>query len=799
MTNKLELKPEQLKGTQNSDFFKFKTTEEVEPLVGAIGQDRAVEALNFGLNIKTIGFNIYAAGPTGTGKQTTLKSYVKEHAKKTPTPSDWCYVYNFKDPDKPMQIELLAGKASELEKDMDELVEGIKSEIPRAFESEEYERRKSKILNGFQDERERALSKIQHQASKKGFAVEITTAGIITVPLIEGKPMKREEYSKLPDKERDTIQEKGEDLENKINEELRHIRNQEKDVKEDVKELNKEIALFAIGHLLDEKIDKYKDFPKLTEFLHDVQKDIIDHIADFKRAQAGEAAGLPGLELFQKKPSFQRYKVNVIVDNSETKGAPVIFEANPTYYNLFGKIEFRAELGAAVTDYSNIKPGAAHRANGGFLILRAFDVLTNFMSWEALKRMLSRERIKIENIGEQYRAVPVTTIRPEPIPVDLKVIMIGSPYIYMLLHYLDEDFHKLFKVKADFNSDMNRSDRHTEQYSQFISARVKGCKLKHFSSSGVAKVVEYGSWLAGDQQKLSTQFNELSDIVSEASYWAEQDSSPLVDGTHVDIALDKKKYRSNMVEEKIQEYIKQNTIFIDTEGEKHGQVNALSIISLGDYYFGKPSRVTSSVALGKKGVINIEREVKLGGPIYNKGVLVLSGYISGKYGHNKPVSMDASLTFEQEYSGIEGDSASSTELYALISELSGAPIKQNIAVTGSVNQKGDVQPIGGVNRKIEGFFDTCKNKGLTGQQGVMIPQANVRNLMLKNEVINAVVEGMFHVWAVKDIDEGIEILTGKKAGELQEDGSYPVGTIHYLVDKRIHEMAEELIRYERAA
>lgn len=799
MNDNYKLSIESLKGSQDPKIFKFNNTIDVKPLKGTIGQDRAVEAINFGLNIQTKGFNIYASGPSGTGKQTTVKSYVRENAKILPKPSDWCYVHNFKDEGKPLQIELPAGKGIEYAKDMEELIEGVKNEIPRAFESEEYERRKTKILNGFQELRENALSKIQQQAAKMGFTVEVTTAGIITVPLIEGRPMKRERYSKLPDKQREEIQKKGELLEKQINNELRSIRNQEKEAKKQVKGLDKEIALFAIGHLLDEKKEKYREFPKVKEYLGDVQKDIIDNIDTFKKPKASGGAMIPGLEFLQQKPSFQKYQVNVIVDNSKSEGAPVIFESNPSYYNLFGKIEYRPELGAAVTGFTNIKSGAVHKANGGFLILRAYDVLVNFGSWEALKRTLLREKIKIENIGEQYRAVPVTTIRPEPIPANMKIILIGNPYVYTLLYKLDEDFRKLFKVKADFNYEMDRNKKHIDQYAKFISSRVRNCNLKHFSPSGVAKVVEYGSAVADDQKKLTTKFNTLADIISEASYWAEADGKELVEGSHVQQALDKKKYRSDMIEEKMQEYIKRNTIFINTEGSKTGQVNGLSVLSLGDYMFGKPSRVTARIALGKKGVVNIEREVKLSGPIYNKGVLILSGYINGKYGHNKPISMDASLTFEQEYSGVEGDSASSTEVYAILSSLADIPVKQGIAVTGSVNQKGEVQPIGGVNRKIEGFFETCKNKGLTGEQGVMIPSANIENLMLKDEVIQAVKEGKFNIWSVKSIDEGIEVLTDKQAGEIQDDGSYPVGTIHYLVDKRIQEMAEELQRYQKAA
>lgn len=797
--DKLHLTVDELKKKQDPSFFKFKSTAELEPLVGTIGQKRAVDSINFGLNIKTKGFNIYVSGPAGTGKQSTINAHVNDSAKTMPKPSDWCYVFNFQDESQPLAIELPAGMANKFAEDMNELTEDIKNDIPRAFESEEYERRKNKLINGFEEEREQALAQIQNKAAKQGFAVEITNTGIMTVPLVKGKPMKREEYAKLSKEKQGAVQDKGEELQEQINESLRRIKKQEKQTKTDAKELDEEIAIFAMGHLLDEKQKKYKKFPKITKYLDDVKQDIVDNVNDFKKIK-DKAGTVPGLEFLQaKQPSFDNYQVNVVVDNSKTQGAPVVFETNPSYYNLFGKIEYRPELGAATTNYNLIKPGAVHKANGGFLLIRAYDVLTNMFSWETLKRTLLREKIKIENIGEQYRTVPIATIKPEPIPADFKIILIGGPQIYMLLYTLDEDFKKLFKVKADFNNVMARSENHVTDYAKFIRSRAQCCGTKDFTPSGVAKIIEFGGFLAEDQQKLSSKFHDLADIISESSYWAEVDNQELVDADHVQKAIDEKTYRSNMLEEKSQEYIKRNFIYIDTEGEQVGQVNALSIIDLGDYYFGRPSKITARVSVGKKGVLNIEREVKMGGPIHNKGVLILSGYLHGKYGNNKPLTIDASLTFEQEYSGIEGDSASSTELYALISQISELPIKQSIAVTGSVNQQGQVQPIGGVNRKIEGFYKTCKYKGLTGDQGVMIPRSNVQTLMLSDEVINAVKDGQFHIWAVETIDEGIEVLTGKKAGELQADGTYPIGTAHYLVDKHLKEMAQDMRDFEKAA
>ncbi len=776
--NRLRLPIEKLKGEQSPSFFKFKSTQDVKPLVGTIGQDRAIESLQFATGVETEGYNIYAAGPTGTGKDITVKSFIKKIAKTKDVPQDWVYVHNFKDEDMPLSIPLPAGKAVEFAKDMHELVEGAKNEIPRAFESEEYDRRRTQILNQFQEERDKALTEIQDKAAEQGYAVEVTTAGIVTIPLVKGKPMKREEFTHLNERQKKTISKKGEELQNKINQLLRSLRQGEKDAKEAVKKLDEEIAVFAIGHLLDDLKEKFVEFPKITDYLQQVEKDLMDNLEDFKSTQKA-ALAIPGLEAMGGKgPSYDRYQVNVLVDNSETKGAPVIFEENPSYYNLFGKIEYRPELGAAVTGFNMIKSGAFHRANGGYLLIRAYDLFTNMLSWQAMKRTLRGQEINIENMAEQYRAIPVATIKPQPIPLDVKVVILGSPYIYMLLWYMDEDFRKLFKVKADFNTEMERTNKRVEKYAQFISSRVRLKNLKHFDPSGVARVVEYGAWLAGDQQKLSTHFQEIGDVVSEASYWAHNNGNGFVTASDVENAIAHKVYRSNMIEERMQDAIKKNTIYIDTQGSAIGQANGLSIISLGDYYFGRPSRVTARTSVGRKGVINVEREVKMGGPIYNKGVMIISGYLEGKYGQDKPLTLNASLTFEQEYGGIEGDSASSTELYTIISSLAEAPLRQDLAITGSVNQMGEVQPIGGVNRKIEGFYRTCKEKGLTGTQGCMIPHSNVKNLMLSEEVIQAVKDGMFNVYAVKTIDEGIELLTGKKAEE-----------IHYLADEKLRKLA----------
>jgi len=789
-----EVAIEDLRREIDPSMFKFSSTKEVKPLEGTIGQDRAVESINFGLGIKTKGFNIYAAGPPGVGKTSTVKSYIEMRARQEPIPSDWCYVNNFNDPDRPLAISLPAGRGKEFAKDMDELIRSAREEIPKAFESKEYEERKTRIANEFEAQREKGFAEIEKRAGERGFAVEVTPGGIITIPLMKGRPLRREEFNLLPEEQQEEIQEAGEELQSEINEVLTRIRKLEKEAKQKLQDLDKEVALFAIGHLLQDLRDGYKDFPKVLLYLDQVEKDIIESLDDFRPGERPHIQ-IPGLEALQRPITFDRYKVNVIVNNSDLKGAPVVVELNPSYYNLIGKTEYRSFFGGVSTDFNMIKAGALHRANGGYLIVNVLDVLTSPLAWDALKRAIRSEEIRIELMGEQFRVIPAVTIKPEPIPLDVKIVLIGNPYIYMLLYNLDEDYRELFKTKADFNTDMDRTDEHVQKYAGFVSARVKESKLKDFDPSGVAKIVEYGSWLAGDQKKLSTRFMDIGDMISEASYWASIDGSELVSAVHVEKAEEHKKFRSNMIEAKVQEMINRDMIMIQTEGSEVGQINGLSVISIGDYSFGQPSRITCKVHLGRRGVVNIEREVNQSGPIHSKGVLILANYLASMYATDKPLSISASLTFEQNYEGVEGDSASSTELYTLLSVLSGIPIKQSLAVTGSVNQLGEIQPIGGVNRKIEGFFEVCKARGLTGDQGVLIPAQNVVNLMLKKEVVNAVKEGKFHIFPVRTIDEGIEILTGVEAGKRMEDGRYPEGTIHYLVDDKLRKMADLLRLY----
>lgn len=787
--DKLKLTAEQLSNPCDPKIFGFKTTEEVKPLEGSVGQNRAVDAVDFGIDIDTSGFNIYASGPVGTGKNSLVKAHVAAAAKKKPVPSDWCYVYNFSDPNCPIALHLPAGGAKILAKEMDELVKYCRIEIPKAFESEDYEKRKEISLRSYQKERDALIAEVREKADAANFQVQVTANGIVISPVIDGKTISRENFGKLPKEKQKEIRKKSEELEEELNFLWKKLSALDKEARDKIKHLDQEVALAAIGHLLESLEEKYEAHPKIISYLASAKQDIVDNLDDFK-AERKQPFPLPGIEM-PTEPLFNRYFVNVVVDHSETKGAPVTIETNPTYYNLFGRIDYQLRLGSPVTDFSLIKGGSLHKANGGYIIIQALDLLLSYFSWETLKRSLKSKELCIENFGEQYRAIPSSVIKPEPIPLDVKVVIIGNPLIYYLLQQFDEDFGKLFKIRADFDVQMDRTSNTVKKYASFISGRCRDKNLRHFDRTAVARIIEYGSRISQNQEKLSTRFMEISDLISEANYWAGKNKHKHVNSEDVEKAIEKKKYRSNMIEEKIRELVKDDIIMIDIEGETTGQVNGISVIPLGDYLFGRASRITARVYMGRSGILDIEREVKLSGPIHSKGVLILNGYLHGQYGRDKPISMAASICFEQAYEEIEGDSASSAELYAIISSLSGIPLKQNIAVTGSVNQLGEVQPVGAINHKIEGFFDTCKVKKFTGDQGVVIPGRNIKHLMLRDDIVQAVKQGKFHIWAVSNIDQGIEILTGVKAGKRKADGTYPKGTVNFEVEQKLSDMAQK--------
>ncbi|MBI4571553.1 MAG: AAA family ATPase, partial [Chloroflexi bacterium] len=768
----------------------FETTAEVPPADGTVGQDRALSSLAFGLEIQADGYNLFVAGPAGTGRNSTLRAIVSRIAAGRAVSPDWSYVHNFQDGRQPSVISLPAGRGRALARDMDAFVDACRREIPRHFESESYIQRRDELSRELQGQRERAFEEVEQEARRAGFSVNVSPMGVATVPLKEdGQPMSREEFAQLPEERRRTLQASGDELQSRISQAMLQARRLEKAAQGRLEELNKTVALYAITPLLNELRQEYLDVPKVVEHFALVEDDIIGHLELFRPSEQ-EAPALP----FLRPPAedfFARYKVNVVVAQQDGAGAPVVIEHNPTYYNLFGRVDYRSQFGAVSTDHTMIKAGSIHRANGGYLILQVSDVLTPLV-YETLKRTLRCREIRIENLGEQYSAIPVATLNPQPVPLDVKVVLVGNPLIYHQLYRLDEEFRKLFRVKADFTTDMDRSDAGIDMYSGFISSRVREERLRHFDRTAVARVVEYGSRLVEHQGKLSTRFIDIGDLLTEADFWAGKGASDLVRAEHVERAIEEKVYRSNLLEERVHELIEDGTVLIDTQAAVVGQVNGISVYELGDYRFGRPSRITARVSLGRGQVVSIDREIQLSGRLHNKGFAIVNGYLHGKYAQERPLSLTASIGFEQTYDEVEGDSASAAELYALLSALADAPVKQGIAVTGSVNQRGEVQPIGAVNDKIEGFYAVCKARGLTGEQGVVIPKANVQHLMLKREVVDACRAGRFHVWVVSNVDEGIEVLTGVPAGAPGGRGRYPAGTINRLVTDRLAQMSRRV-------
>jgi len=776
----------------------FASTAELEPLEDIIGQERAVRAMKFGLKIDTRGYNIFMSGMTGTGKTSYAVNCVKKIAKDEKVPDDWCYIYNFENPNQPKAINLPAGLGKVFKKDMEEFIKVLQLEITRAFDSEDYERERTAIAKEYQEKKASLLEKLNQDAEKQGFRVKTTNTGIYFLPVIEGRVITEEEYGDLDEKIKQEITERSNIVQLETIDIIRKIKNVEKEAEERVSEWENKIALFAVGMQINDMKEKYKDYKKVISYLENVQEDILKNLSDFREEELTEEQQimLPWIRGSEGSPT-DKYKVNLLVDNSNLEGAPVIVDFNPTYYNLLGKLEYENEFGTMTTDYTMIKAGLFHQANGGYLILQAKDVLSNVQSWEALKRVLKTRQITIENMKEQMGLVAVSALKPEPIPLKVKVILVGSEYLHQALYEFDEDFKKLFKIKVDFDAEMERNEENVGKLAQFISSFCRRENALHFDNTGVAKVVEYSSRLVEDQSKLSTRFNDIVEILCESSAWAKIEGSDVVRASHVKKAINEKIYRSNKYDKKLLELINDGTIIIDTEGEAVGEINGLSILDMGDYCFGKPSKITANTFMGEKGIVNIEREVEMSGTTHTKGVLILSGYIGEKYAQDIPLSLTASLCFEQLYNGIDGDSASSAELYAILSSLAGVPIKQSIAVTGSVNQKGEIQPIGGVNEKIEGYFELCKLRGLDGTHGVIIPYRNIRNLNLHDEVVEAVEKGKFNVYAVKTIDEGMEILTGMKFGEKGEDGTYPPGTINYLVYEKLKKYALAAARFGR--
>jgi lon-related putative ATP-dependent protease len=788
-----ELKSAQVRLKCNAAMFKCDSTGDLTPFEGIIGQDRALSALKFGLNIRKAGFNIFVSGLAGTGKTTVIKSFLDSLATKKEIPPDWCYIYNFKDADRPSALKVPAGTGQLLHKDMKHIIDNVRRTLIQTFASKEYSDRRAELVDVLNKKREAVFNTFSQKAREKSLLLKASQVGLMLLPASGDQPMTEEAYSKLAQEQKDVLTKSREDLMKELKDHISELQAEENDVEKRLEENDREVVKFAIGHIFEEFKNKYDKLPQVIAYLGEVEQDIIENFEQFKVEPKNNVTDpMQALQEMNRKQSLSKYEVNVLVDNSGLKGAPVILELNPTFTNLLGRIEKDAQFGALFTDFTMIKSGSLHRANGGFLVMRIEDLLMGFQSWEGLKRTLRDGNLLIEELGERLGYIAMKSLRPQPIPLDVKVVIIGEPMYYHLLLRLDREFSELFKVKADFDSQMDRTETSLKEYAAVICRICREENLKHLKSDALAKIIEYSSRLAENQEKLSTLFADIADIIREANFWADEDKVPLIDAKHIQKAIEQKVYRSNLIQQRINEMINDKTIMIDTAGEEIGQVNGLAVLDMGDFAFGRPSRITASLGLGREGLVDIEREAHLGGKLHTKGVMILNGHIVEKYARDIPLSLSARLVFEQSYDGVDGDSASSTELYALLSRLADAPIKQGLAVTGSVNQKGEVQAIGGVNEKIEGFFEVCRVRGLTGKQGVIIPVSNVKHLMLKEDVVEAVSQGKFHIYPVSTIDEGIEILTGVKAGKRLKNGSFQADSINDRVQRRLITLAKKI-------
>ena len=793
-----------LRWTQDIKKLSFKTTDELKPLTEIIGQKRGVEAFRFGAGMRKAGYNIFVTGPSGTGRLATVKKLLQEISKDNGNvPDDLCYVNNFKKPDAPVLLKFRAGEGKKFKKDVHELIETLKREVPRLFEGQEYINRKKEIMEEYEKKGKGFFKELDKKVQDEGFTLVDVQIGQIkrpeVVPLVDGKPTHIDqveqmvEKGRFPREEFEEMKKKYAVLRDEIDQIFIELRDLQKEIQRSTEEMDRVLFTSMTNDMVSPLKKRFKK-KKVESFLDDMMDDMRENLQIFQSQQPQQIfPGLPAMGTGGN--SFEIYNVNLLVDNSDQKGPPVIVESHPTYRNVFGSIERIVDRsGVWRTDFSKIRAGSLVKANGGYLVLNLMEAAMEPGVWPSLKRTLKNQAMQIETYDPFY-LFTTTGLKPEPVDMDVKVVLISESYYYYMLMGMDEDIPQIFKVRADFDTSMDRDEEAVMNFAKFIKMQTEEEKLKPFDKKAVAVLVEQAVRMSGRQEKISTGFPKLTDIIRESDYWAEQDKKGVVTGAHVEKAIESRIYRTNMIEEKLQEQIDRGTLMIDVDGAKVGQVNGLAVYSLGEYFFGKPSRITASVSMGRAGIINIERESDMSGSTHNKGVLILGGYLREKYAQDKPLTVSASIAFEQSYGGVDGDSASSTEIYALLSSLSGVPIMQNIAVTGSVNQKGEVQAIGGVNQKIEGFFDCCKKKGLTGSQGAMIPESNIKDLMLRKDVVDAVKKGKFHVYSVKTIDEGIEILTGKSAGTPKADGSYPKGTINYLVNEKLKSLAEGLSKF----
>jgi len=782
------LTPDQLYRHCDPEQFTFTSSAELDDLTDIIGQERAVKAVEFGIGIRREGYNLFALGPNGTGRFTAVNQLLQRITSKQPPPPDWCYVNNFQDSYRPSALKLPSGRGAEMAADMKQLVDELKVVIPSAFESDDYLARQRTIEEAFKQIQESSFEELQRRAQKRQIALIRTPSGLAFAPLRDGEVISPEQFMELEEAERKQIQQEIETLQEELQRIIRQMPQMLRESRQKMKALNEEVASFALSPLMHELQEKYADVPEALDYLKTVEADIVENSDKFM--DSGDETGSGAAEA-AREAFFARYAVNVLVSHDPEQGAPVVYDDNPTFQNLIGRVEHIAQMGTLVTDFRQIKPGAIHRANGGYLILDARKVLMQPYSWEGLKRALQARQINIESLGQVYSLVNTVSLEPERIPLDVKVVLLGERMLYYLLYQLDPDFGELFKVAADFEDQMDRTPENDHFYARLVATLARKEDLLHFERPAVARVIEHSARLVGDAEKMSTCMQSIVDLLREADYWARANGRDLVELADVQEAIDAQTFRASRLRDRMQETILRETVMVDTDGEQVGQINGLAVLAVGDFAFGRPNRITARVRLGKGEVIDIERQVDMGGPIHSKGVLILAAFLGARYARERPLSISASLVFEQSYSGVDGDSASSTELYALLSALSGVPIRQGLAVTGSVNQMGQVQAIGGVNEKIEGFFDICQARGLTGDQGVLIPTANVKHLMLRQDVVQAVADGRFHIYPVAHVDEGLELLTGVPAGQADDEGNYPEDSLNYLVMRQLDRFAEK--------
>jgi lon-related putative ATP-dependent protease len=789
MKNKNELNYKNLKISCDPSIFKFKTTEELDNIETGIGQERGIKALEFGLNVDINGYNLYLEGPAGVGKTMYTKHYLDKISKKQKTPCDWCYIYNFENPNEPIALHLHAGQGKEFKEQMEVFIKDIKNDLKNTFNNEDFEKEKALIAQTYEEKREALMVKLNKKSEKYGFQVKSAQNGIYMMPIINGKAIEQEEFEKLDDETKQNFEDNSSIVQEQILQVISEIKNIEQESQKKLSEWQSNVALLTINAHINYIRSKFKRNKKISTFLENIKKDILKNIDYFLAEPQNETQQMPGPRPEPPKP-WENYRVNLFIDNSAQEGAPVIMDSNYSYHNIFGKLEYENYYGSLKTDYTMLKPGLLHKANGGYIIFQAHDLIENAVCYEGLKKALRQKQLLIENTADPRSPMVMVSLKPEPIPLDLKVIIVGDEQIYQTLLAVDYDFRKLFKIKVEFEDSSDNTEENMNKLARFIHGFCEQEQLPHLDPSAVAKIMEYSSRLADNQDKLSTRFNDLAQIIGEAATWAKMKKSKIVTAEFVDMALSERANRIKKYDSMYTEMIKENTLLIDTTGAKVGQINGLTIMNIGDYMFGKPVKITATTYTGKNGVINIEREVDLSGSTHSKGVYILSGYLGEKFAQDIPLSLTASICFEQLYNGVDGDSASSTELYAILSSLSGVPINQSFAVTGSVNQKGEIQPIGGVNEKIEGFFQICKMRGLDGTHSVMIPIQNQKNLNLSNEVVDAVKNGLFHIYAISTIDEGIELLTGVPAGKKDSNGNFPAGTINYLAYEKLKKYAD---------